>query len=65
MVCAFSFFFFFLKWGILKWGKGLANVFVVGFINSGRYQYRDESGFNLDTQVLVFKVKLPKGVTPL
>ncbi|KAH7356216.1 esterase-like activity of phytase-domain-containing protein [Pyrenochaeta sp. MPI-SDFR-AT-0127] len=36
-----------------------------GFINFGKFPYKDETGFNLDTQVLVFKVKLPKGSDPL
>ncbi|CAI6340151.1 unnamed protein product [Periconia digitata] len=36
-----------------------------GFINSGKNTYKDGSGFNLDTQVLVFKVRLPKGSDPL
>ncbi|KAF2190995.1 hypothetical protein K469DRAFT_622247 [Zopfia rhizophila CBS 207.26] len=36
-----------------------------GFINRGKQIYSDESGFNLDTQVLVFRVRLPKGVDPL
>lgn len=30
-----------------------------GFMNGGKLPYKDESGFNLDNQVLVFKVKLP------
>lgn len=37
----------------------------LGYINSGRNKYADASGFNLDTQVLVFKVRLPKGAKPL
>lgn len=37
----------------------------LGYINSGRNRYVDASGFNLDTQVLVFKVRLPKGAKPL
>jgi hypothetical protein len=36
-----------------------------GYINSGKNKYADASGFNLDTQVLVFKVRLPKGAKPL
>ncbi|KAF2865923.1 esterase-like activity of phytase-domain-containing protein [Massariosphaeria phaeospora] len=36
-----------------------------GFINNGKVPYADASGFNLDTQVLVFKVRLPKGADPL
>ncbi|KAL8840258.1 MAG: hypothetical protein Q9176_003950 [Flavoplaca citrina] len=35
-----------------------------GFLNGGEYRYSDESGFDLDNQALVFKVKLPKGVDP-
>lgn len=30
-----------------------------GFMNGGKLPYADESGYNLDNQVLVFKVKLP------
>lgn len=36
-----------------------------GFINFGQLPYKDASGFNLDNQALVFKIKLPKGVNPL
>ncbi|KAL5427046.1 hypothetical protein PMIN06_003882 [Paraphaeosphaeria minitans] len=36
-----------------------------GYINSGKNKYADASGFNLDTQVLVFKVRLPKGAKSL
>ncbi|KAH7078045.1 esterase-like activity of phytase-domain-containing protein [Paraphoma chrysanthemicola] len=36
-----------------------------GYINFGQLPYKDESGFNLDTQVLVFRIKLPKGSNPL
>ncbi|KAF2852752.1 hypothetical protein T440DRAFT_553118 [Plenodomus tracheiphilus IPT5] len=36
-----------------------------GYINNGQTQYQDASGFNLDSQVLVFKVKFPKGAKPL
>jgi hypothetical protein len=27
-------------------------------------QYKDASGFDLDSQVLVFKVRLPEGANP-
>lgn len=37
----------------------------LGYINFGRNRYSDASGFNLDTQVLVFKIRLPKGAKPL
>lgn len=30
-----------------------------GRLNFGQYQYADNSGFNLDTQALVFRVSLP------
>ncbi|ORY64412.1 esterase-like activity of phytase-domain-containing protein [Pseudomassariella vexata] len=30
-----------------------------GFTNGGQFQYADASGFNLDSQALVFKVKIP------
>ncbi|KAF2027417.1 hypothetical protein EK21DRAFT_71968 [Setomelanomma holmii] len=36
-----------------------------GYINFGQLPYKDVSGFDLDTQVLVFKIKLPKDSTPL
>ena len=36
-----------------------------GYMNFGRLQYKDESGFNVPNQALVFKVKLPAGVQPL
>ncbi|KAF2006922.1 hypothetical protein P154DRAFT_615026 [Amniculicola lignicola CBS 123094] len=36
-----------------------------GYINGGKIQFKDASGFNLDNQVLVFKVRLPKGSDPL
>ncbi|KAF1355701.1 hypothetical protein EJ07DRAFT_131583, partial [Lizonia empirigonia] len=36
-----------------------------GYINFGKQPYKDSSGYNLDSQVLVFKVRLPKGANPL
>ncbi|KAH7400989.1 esterase-like activity of phytase-domain-containing protein [Phaeosphaeria sp. MPI-PUGE-AT-0046c] len=36
-----------------------------GSINFGKQQYKDSSGFDLDSQVLVFKVSLPKGSKPV
>ena len=36
-----------------------------GYINFGKQQYKDASGFDLDSQVLVFKVTLPKGADPV
>ncbi|KAL1844438.1 hypothetical protein VTK73DRAFT_2551 [Phialemonium thermophilum] len=36
-----------------------------GFMNGGKLPYKDASGFNLDNQVLVFRVTLPKGAKPL
>lgn len=36
-----------------------------GYIKNGTIQYQDESGFDLDTQALIFKVTLPKGSKPL
>lgn len=44
---------------------GDTNLAAVGYINFGKNQYADSSGYNLDTQVLVFKVRLPKGADPL
>ncbi|KAL8772252.1 MAG: hypothetical protein Q9209_002464 [Squamulea sp. 1 TL-2023] len=35
-----------------------------GYLNGGKYRYKDESGFDLNNQALVFRVKLPKGVDP-
>lgn len=35
-----------------------------GYLNFDRFQYKDSSGYDLLNQALVFKVKLPKGVTP-
>ncbi|KAH0363918.1 3-phytase, partial [Aureobasidium melanogenum] len=35
-----------------------------GFMDGGKYPYKDASGFNLDNQALVFKVQMPKGVHP-
>lgn len=34
-------------------------------MNFGQYPYADASGYDLDNQALVFKVKLPKGSKPL
>lgn len=36
-----------------------------GYLNFGRFQYNDSSGYNLLNQALVFKVRLPKGAKPL
>ncbi|KAK5171822.1 uncharacterized protein LTR77_003458 [Saxophila tyrrhenica] len=36
-----------------------------GYMNFGKFEYQDESGFDLLNQALVFKVKLPKGTEPL
>jgi hypothetical protein len=35
-----------------------------GYMDGGKYPYKDASGYNLDNQALVFKVQLPKGVNP-
>jgi hypothetical protein len=35
-----------------------------GFVNFGTIPYKDDSGFNLDNQALVFKIQLPKGSKP-
>lgn len=37
------------------WGR-VANLLVLGHMNFGRFDYADESGYNLDNQVLVFKI---------
>ncbi|KAF2733054.1 hypothetical protein EJ04DRAFT_469080 [Polyplosphaeria fusca] len=36
-----------------------------GYINFGKNKYADASGYNVDNQALVFKVRLPKGADPL
>jgi hypothetical protein len=35
-----------------------------GFYDFGMIPYKDDSGFNLDNQALVFKIQLPKGSKP-
>ena len=35
-----------------------------GAMNFGKFPYKDSSGYDLDNQVLVFKVKLPRGASP-
>lgn len=35
-----------------------------GFMDGGAYPYADASGFNLDNQALVFKIKLPDHSRP-
>ncbi|KAF2280041.1 uncharacterized protein EI97DRAFT_454971 [Westerdykella ornata] len=47
------------------WRCALANKTGAGYINNGQQRYSDESGFNSDTQVLVFKVRLPRDADPL
>lgn len=36
-----------------------------GQLKFGQFEYADESGYNLDNQALMFKVKLPSGSRPL
>lgn len=36
-----------------------------GYLNFGKFQYSDESGYNLLNQALVFHVRLPRGARPL
>jgi len=36
-----------------------------GFVNGGMMPYQDASGFNLDSQALVFRVTVPEGVLPV
>ncbi|CAM1507961.1 Fc.00g048090.m01.CDS01 [Cosmosporella sp. VM-42] len=36
-----------------------------GFMNFGRIPFSDNSGFNVDNQMLVFRITLPKGSKPL
>ena len=36
-----------------------------GFFKNGTIKYKDESGYSLDNQALVFKITLPKGAKPL
>jgi len=38
---------------------------IAGYMNFGQFHYADESGYNLDNQALVFKVKLPKHARPI
>ncbi|CZS99297.1 uncharacterized protein RAG0_07672 [Rhynchosporium agropyri] len=35
-----------------------------GYMNGGAFKYADESGFNLENQALVFKIKLPEHSRP-
>ncbi|KZT51793.1 outer membrane autotransporter [Calocera cornea HHB12733] len=35
-----------------------------GYMNFGKIQYKDTSGFNFNNEALVFKVQLPKGARP-
>ena len=37
---------------------------MAGYLNGGKYTYKDSSGYNLDNQALVFQIKLPKGADP-
>ncbi|SMR50780.1 unnamed protein product [Zymoseptoria tritici ST99CH_1E4] len=36
-----------------------------GYLKGGEFKYSDASGYNLDNQALLFKVKLPQGSQPL
>lgn len=36
-----------------------------GHLNGGSFTYADDSGYNLDSQTLVFKITLPSGVQPI
>ena len=35
-----------------------------GYLDGGKFTYRDDSGYNLDNQALVFQIQVPKGVVP-
>ena len=35
-----------------------------GYLNGGKFTYKDASGFNLDNQALVFQIQVPTGITP-
>lgn len=35
-----------------------ANLLAPGHMNFGKFRYSDDSGFNLDTQVLAFHLKI-------
>ena len=62
-----SFFVLFrLSFGLLNDDEmALGLMFVgVGHLNFGAYSYKDASGYNLDNQFLVFKVKLPRSAEP-
>jgi hypothetical protein len=34
------------------------NLLVAGHMNFGKFRYSDESGFDLDTQILAFHLKI-------
>lgn len=34
-------------------------IWKTGYMDGGNYRYKDASGYDLDNQALVFKVKLP------
>lgn len=38
--------------------------FWTGVLNGGRFKYADGSGFSLENQALVFKIKLPEHSRP-
>jgi hypothetical protein len=48
----------------LRWVLLLTRI-SIGYINFGKQQYKDASGIDLDSQVLVFRVNLPKGAKPI
>ena len=39
-------------------------LFYAGYLNGGKYQYQDTSGYNLDNQALVFQIQIPKSAKP-
>lgn len=36
----------------------------LGYMNFGKFPYKDASGFDIDNQALVFRVKLPANKRP-
>lgn len=45
-------------------GKTETDSEYTGYMDGGKYPYKDASGYKLDNQALVFKVQMPKGVHP-
>ena len=52
--------------GGLGGGGKFANLVMcaIGYLNGGKFKFADASGYDLDNQALVFRVKLPRRVKP-